>query len=187
MNKHFEIADKVVNGEKLTRFDEQTGTAVVVKWDIAESDIPKVEARKKYVEIKVAEDVVVPSIWKGFMSAANTGINNFANKLNSLFSSEPSNYQANKDYEDSFRATVVHTGIRAIMSENEILNLYSANTTNCILMAGGTQLCTDDREITISVYNVFPKDMLLKKGQTIAFGVFQKVEGIEAQNIDLSK
>lgn len=185
MNRYFEVMDKEVNGEKLTRYNAETGEAVIVKWDVT---APVIEDNSKFVEIKTAEDVVIPSIWKGFMGVANTGINNFANKLNNLFGSTTEPEDTYKDYNASFRAVTVHTGLRAVMQEDEILSIYNANVTNGVLMAGGTQLYTDsDKEVQIVVYNVFPKDVLIRKGQTIALGVFQKVLSENNSSVDLNK
>lgn len=175
MNRYFEVADKVINGEKQTRFDPQQEKPVIVKWDVSLDDIPNFSDGKKYVKIKAAEDLVVPSIWKAFVGVANTGINAFTNKLNSLLGSG-TNTEYNADYNEPFRPVPIHTGVKVNMPDDEMLFIHSLpDCKSGVTISGGTQLVTDNDEIIVYVYNTFPSDIRIAKGQEIALGIFQKV------------
>ena len=56
MHREFTVADKVVNGETLTRFNTELGAPEVMKWEVEECDIPKL-GNGKSVIIKAAEMV----------------------------------------------------------------------------------------------------------------------------------
>ena len=123
-----------------------------------------------------AEEVVIPSIWKLLF-----------NKL--VFSLLISDKASDSDKEvvnKLFSPTLVHTGIKANMYEDEVLELYnrSSNPKKLgLILANSVGVvdadyynCEDnDGEILFSYYNIKPWDVTLKVGDKVGQGVFKKV------------
>ena len=183
MDRVFNIADKVVNGQKLTNYNSVTGQAEIVKWDVAPEDVPNL-ADSSYVIFKAAEDVVIPSLWKGFGSQVTNSFNQFTDKINSFLSNIGSNspYQPpvqQMDADGPFKPVEIHTGVNVTIPNNEALFIHSyAGGLNGITLAAGVQLVigSTTEEIKIFVYNFFPHDVVIKKGQPIAIGIFQEIK-----------
>lgn len=173
MNK-FEVAEKIINGEKQTRFDEVSGQAVVVTWDVPNEYIPNYTGNERTVVFRSLMDMSIGSIWKGFMGAANSGLNNISNKLNALFNGVQDTV-AHSDYNDSFRATKIHTGLKVNLADDEVLVVYGADRDDGVVISGGPKLIADNNEICISVINTLPSTAHIKQGDIIGIGVFQKV------------
>ena len=85
----------------------------------------------------------------------------------------------------NYKPTLVHTGIKAYMLDDEVLELYnrSSNPSKLgIVLANGVGVvdsdyysCEDnDGEIMFAFYNFFPCDVVIKKGERIGQGVFKK-------------
>lgn len=180
MLREFTVADKVVNGETLTRFNTEIGAPEVMKWEVADADIPRL-GNHKVVIIKSAESVTVPSIWKGFLGIVNNGFNDVTNRLNRLLGNN--NCTEKVDYSAPFKSVGIHTGVKVEIPEDEILMLYTiTNDNDGIQLSGGCQLVDHKGEIIVQVYNVNPTDKFVEKGQPIAIGVFQKV--IRGDSVD---
>ena len=173
MHREFAVADKVVNGETLTRFNTELGAPEVMKWEVEECDIPKL-GNGKSVIIKAAEMVTVPSIWKGFLGIVNSGFNDVTNKLNRLLGNN--NCAERVDYSAPFKSVGIHTGVKVDIPDDEVLVLYTLTNDNTgIQLSGGCQMVDHKGEIIVQVYNVYPTDKVVEKGQPIAVGVFQKI------------
>lgn len=182
MDHQFMIADRKVNGQFQTTFDNNSGQAVVVGWDIPPENIPRFQPGKCAVTIKAAEATLVPSIWKAFGGAANVGLNSLTNKLNSVFGGmNPTANEPAPDYQQPFRPIEVHTGIKVIIPRDEILVLSSPQSCfkNGLVLVGNTIIDPDrgNDEITVWVYNILSTDITLQRGDDIAVGYFTKVIG----------
>lgn len=189
MNRYFEVSDRVI--EKVTQMDfnkppvKETYTE---KWDIPEEYIPKFENGLNFVTFRSAESVRISSMWKGFIGAANTGLSMVTSKLNNLFNSSPEETKQ-ADYNESFKPVLVHTGVSATIPEDEILTIYNlTNGENGLILANGVQVIKsiDKCEIALSMYNMFPSEVKIDKGQVIAIGVFTKIQ-TESASINLTK
>lgn len=125
-----------------------------------------------------AEKVVIPSIWKGVL-----------------------NFIKDKDFtkDDLFKPTLVHTGIKARMEEDESLDLLnrSSNPKKLGLILANSIGLVDsdyvdnpdnDGEIMFSFFNVKPWDVEINVGDRIGQGYFKKVlrptEGLRIKDVD---
>lgn len=149
------------------------------RFDISESDIPSFKNGEKFVELKAAEDILVRSIWKGFIGLANNGINNLANSINKLFNGGYKD-QTQLDTNEPFMPTLIHTGVKCTMPKNEIMHINIFQD-NGLLIAGGTRIYTGGSEIVIPLYNIYPTDISVNKGQTVAVATFHPI-GLEDAN-----
>lgn len=188
MNRYFEAAEKLSKGDIITRYNNVTGQAEVVKWEVAPENIPVFNPGSSMVFIKAVETVTIPSIWKGFMGVANNGLNAISNKINSMFGSMSAQVENTVvDNQSPFKPTEVHTGVKVFMPRNEILRISS--TPNCykngLVLVGGelVSFSTNPVEITLHFYNMLTTEITLQRGDTIAVAVFEKVEST-AINVD---
>lgn len=118
-----------------------------------------------------AEEVTIPSIWKAltkrliFGVTGSVGIDSYGD-------------------DKKFTPTLVHTGIKASMEEDEVLYLYnrSSNPKRGLVLANSVGVVdadyynnqSNDGEIMFAFYNFMPFDVTLKVGDRIGQGVFQK-------------
>lgn len=162
--RSFEFARKMENGKVVT---DSVGD---VK---AYPDAQLPEYQTKYsagADFFCAEEVVVPSIWSGVLNIIGEVIrgNGF------------------KNIEDTFKPTLVHTGIKASMEEDEVLELYnrSSNPKKLGLILANSVGVVDadyynnpdnDGEIMFAFFNIKPWDVILRAGDRVGQGVFKKV------------
>ena len=111
-----------------------------------------------------AEDVSVPSIWKSVAVAlSNKG----------------------KEKQLKIQPTLVHTGIKAKMEPDEVLEIYnrSSNPKKLGLILANSVGIIDadyygnpdnDGEIMFAFYNFMPWDVTVKQGDRIGQGIFKK-------------
>jgi dUTP pyrophosphatase len=115
-----------------------------------------------------AEDVVVKSVWHQFLGIVGEYLTGKGSK--SLSDIEP---------------TLIHTGIKARMEEDEVLELYnrSSNPRKLgLVLANGVAVidgdyvdnADNDGEIMFNFYNFKPWDVTIEKGTRIGQGVFKK-------------
>lgn len=113
-----------------------------------------------------AEEVTIPSLWR-CINSASTG--------------KAENTLCDK----CFKPTLVHTGIKANMQDDEVLELYNRSSnpkkTGLIVANGVGVIDADyygnkdnDGEILFSFYNFKPYDVTIKVGDRIGQGVFKK-------------
>ena len=130
-----------------------------------------------------AEEVIVPSVWSNLWRVLKSDL-----KLRS-FSLESDDANGIKDaktfFAPIFAPTVVHTGIKAWMEDDEVLELYNrssnpgkfglvlANSVG-VVDADFFENCTDDGEIRFAFYNFMPFPVKIKVGDRIGQGVFKK-------------
>ena len=161
-----------------------------------------VEGSKAYDEAKIPEyqtknsagadffsvgEVEVPSIWVGLPSAFKVKVSGFMGTLtNCLFDAEVSK----GDKEMSilrrlFLPTIIHTGIKAFMEPDEVLEMYirSSSPKKLGLVLANSVGVVDsdyynnndnDGEIMLAVYNLFPWSVHIPTGTRVGQGVFKK-------------
>ena len=108
-------------------------------------------------DFEAAEDVVIPSIWKQIAAGVP---------------------------KEKVKPTMVGTGIKAQMDEDEVLMMYnrSGNPKLGLVLANGVGVVDsdyfenpgNDGHIFFAFFNFSPEDLLVFKGQKIGQGVFQK-------------
>lgn len=88
-------------------------------------------------------------------------------------------------YKPGIKPTLVKTGVKALMQDDEVLLLYNRSSNpkkkNLILANGVGVIDKDyygnpdnDGEIMFAFYNIGNEDITIKKGEAIGQGVFQK-------------
>ena len=108
-------------------------------------------------DFEASEDVLIPSIWKQIAAGVT---------------------------KDKVKPTMVGTGIKAQMDEDEVLMMYnrSGNPKLGLVLANGVGVVDsdyfenpgNDGHIFFAFFNFSPEDVLVKKHQRIGQGVFQK-------------
>lgn len=197
--RRFEIARKLEDGEPLMRQNVLTGMAEPVLWDIDEGDMPEYATSiSAGADFKAAEDVIVPSMWgqvfkSGFADTTRT----LTNSIKELFGDKGASLIGSVDENEAKRSmqpTIIHTGIKACMEDDEVLYLYNrssgprklglvlANSVG-VVDADYYNNTDNDGEIMFMYYNFFPFDIRIKKGDKIGQGVFQKFLRAEGAKI----
>ncbi len=88
-------------------------------------------------------------------------------------------------YKSGIKPTLVKTGVKALMQDDEVLLLYNRSSNpkkkNLILANGVGVIDKDyygnpdnDGEIMFAFYNIGDEDITIKKGEAIGQGIFQK-------------
>jgi dUTP pyrophosphatase len=128
-------------------------------------------------EFYAAQDVVIPSIWRDFAKNVYLSVFNKSGKMNIYKKQE-------KIFDIS--PTLVHTGIKANMGEDEVLEIYtrSSNPKKLGLVLANSVGVIDadyygnpenDGEIMFAFYNFKVTDVVIKAGTRIGQGMFKKV------------
>lgn len=191
--RKFEVAKKYVNGVLQTKINEFTGIEETVYWDVLKTDMPEYATKHAAgADFKSAEDVVVKSIWKQIMKSGYMGTTRqLKSAFKDVFGEQLSDSVGLGDIpnEDSERKlmepTIIHTGIKACMEEDEVLYLYNRSSgpkkLGLVLSNSVGVIDSDyynnsstDGEIMFAYYNFLPFDVKIKKGDRIGQGVFQK-------------
>lgn len=127
------------------------------------------EGNKAYVEAKLPEYSTKNSAGADFFCAEEVTI--------------PSIYKQQE--EGNVKPTLVHTGIKACMEEDEVLYLYNRSSNPAklgLVLANGVGVIdsdyysnpSNDGEIMFAFYNVNATDITLKVGDKLGQGVFSK-------------
>lgn len=152
-----------------------------------DAELPEYQTRHSAgADFFCAEDVEIPSIWHG---------------LSSLFRAENTTgtLYPQSDCKDTklFQPTLIHTGIKASMYEDEALFLYNRSSVpkkKGLVLANSVGVIDcdyfnnpdNDGEIMFAFYNFFPWPVKIKAGDRIGQGVFEKVlrpeEGLRIKN-----
>ena len=132
-------------------------------------------------DICSAVDITIPSIWKQvfqFIGKNNIGNNKQAEKL---ISDKLANGETIVDImkEYNLKPTLIPTGIKAYMHDDEVLKLYSRSSTPMkkgLVVSNSVAIIDKDfeQEMFVQVLNFLPFDVEIKKGEAIAQGLFQK-------------
>ena len=137
-----------------------------------------------------AEKVTVPSIWTMVFSSVSNRLSNVANAL--------IGHSTDGDT-GVIKPTIVHTGVKADMEEDEVLELYnrSSNPGKLGLILANSVGVVDkdyfgcvanDGEIMFSFYNFMPWSVTIEVGDRIGQGVFKKylrpIEGLRVDEVE---
>lgn len=123
-----------------------------------------------------AEDTVIPSIWGKFLKRLIPG-------TNMLERTEDENTQ--ESVKGMFAPTLIHTGIKVKLGEDEVLELYARSSiaknfglvmSNSvgIVDADYFECKKNDGEIAFSYYNLLPFDVVIPAGTRVGQGIFKK-------------
>ena len=122
-----------------------------------------------------AEEVTIPSLWKLVAKQLICGITGRRTGIVEVDACDDGK---------KFAPTLVHTGIKAGMEDDEVLYLYnrSSNPKRGLVLANSVGVIdadyygnkSNDGEIMFAFYNIFPWSTTLKVGDKIGQGVFTK-------------
>ena len=87
-------------------------------------------------------------------------------------------------YKSGIKPTLVKTGVKALMQDDEVLLLYNRSSNpkkKNLILANGVGVIDNyygnpdnDGEIMFAFYNIGDEDITIKKGEAIGQGIFQK-------------
>lgn len=147
--------------------DKIRGFEIAKGWEECSPNLPKRQTKNSAgYDFECVQEIVIPSFWK-------TLAVNIMDYLRLDFSLK------------HVKPTLVHTGIKAYMQDDEVLILAnrSSNPIKRALVLGNGIGCIDsdyysnpsnDGEIMFQFYNFSPIDITIKKGERIGQGIFQK-------------
>ena len=140
-------------------------------------------------DLCAAEDIIIPSIWRGLGDVFEIFGDTLVNKVRGYVDSLREHNNENKEYEEFykrlFNPTHIHTGLKAYMQDDEVLEIYVRSSTPKrfgLILANSVGIIDadyynnpdNDGEIQLIVYNILPFDVKIKKGERIAQGIFKK-------------
>lgn len=176
--RSFELARKVVNKEVVKEPDENGVMREVLAYPNAQ--LPEYQTLNSAgADFFCAEEVVIPSIW----SAVAYTLVATAKGFISNWISQASEYDEGS-VSKVFSPTMVHTGIKSNMGQNEVLKLFnrSSNPKNLgLVIANGVGIvdadyyncCKNDGEILFAFYNFKPWSVTINVGDRVGQGVFE--------------
>lgn len=147
-------------------------------------NLPKRATKKSAgYDFEAVEDITIPSLPKTLIKEIGKAI----------FANEGSAIEYLKEKIKQFKPTLVPTGIKAYMQDDEVLMLYnrSSNPLKKGLIMGNSVGVIDadyynnpDNEghIYFQFFNILPFDIKIKKGDRIGQGVFQKFLKVDNDN-----
>lgn len=190
MERFFEVATKIVDGKKLTKLNEETGQEEVVKWDVTDECLPAYKTEHSVgADFCAVEDTVIPSIWSSMASGFVRNGESVAGWLGELIKNGGKSdtsvaEEIKKNNQNAFKPTLVHTGIKVKMPENEVLEIYnrSSGPMKGLVLANSVGIIDpdyynntkNDGEIMFAFYNFMPFDITIKKGEAIGQGIFKE-------------
>ena len=169
--REFKFARKMVNGVAI----REDGVEVKA---FPDAKYPEYATKQSAgADFFCAEDVTIPSIWRSIPDLLV-----FFRPLNKLNYADT---KENADQKKGFEPTLVHTGIKASMLEDEVLYLYnrSSNPKKLgLILANGVGVVDadyfenpdNDGEIMFAFLNILPWSVKLKAGDKLGQGVFAK-------------
>ena len=178
--RSFEFARKRVNGEVVNVVGEVKA--------FKDAQLPEYQTKNSAgADFFCAEEVTIPSIWGSLFKIFKSGdANHFMDLIHFPVGSNSVNdiEEVNK-VSKLFSPTLVHTGIKANMEEDEVLELYnrSSNPKKLGLILANSVGVVDadyynnqdnDGEIMFAFYNFKPWNVTLKVGDRVGQGVFKK-------------
>lgn len=173
MSRFFEVAYKVENGTKV-----KDANGDYVKWDVKEEHMPEYGTKNAAgADFCAVEDVTIPSLWKSFLKFEECKL-----------------ALKEQDIRKLFIPTIIHTGIKARMEDDEVLTIYNRSSGPKklgLIMANSAGIIDadyygcdgTDGEIMFAYYNIFPFDVEIHKGDKIGQGIFSKVLRADNSNI----
>lgn len=186
--RKFEVARKMKDGKYLTTWDEESKMPVVLRWDVDEDDMPEYATlHSAGADFRAVEDVVVKSLWIQLMKSGYLNSKNFikSSVKNFIGGHDDKELMSEDEVKKLMAPTLVHTGIKACMEDDEVLYIYNRSSGPKklgLVLANSVGVIdkdyynnTDnDGEIMFAFYNFLPFDVKIKKGDKIGQGVFQK-------------
>lgn len=192
---------KIRGFEVATRYIETEEANGSKKVQMLPWGVPKMPERKTSksagYDFVAAETVLVPSIWQAVFK--RIFVNHSKDESEHGDSSDKHRVyikkipkipkidmsEVKKEIQDTFAPTLVHTGIKAYMQDDEVLKLYnrSSNPKKLgLIVANGVGIVDadyygnkdNDGEIMFAFYNLLPWVVKIKRGDTIGQGVFTK-------------
>lgn len=157
--RSFEFARKIEEGK------------VVAEKAFENARLPEYKTRHSAgADFFCAEAVVIPSVWTGVFKALGSFL------VGGL---------ADQHLVDFFKPTLVHTGVKAHMEEDEGLFLYNRSSNPGkigLILANGVGVVDadyadnpdNDGEIMFAFYNLKPWPVRIEEGQSVGQGVFKK-------------
>lgn len=132
-----------------------------------------------------AEEIIIPSYWK---------------MLSKLFDNvhmqHPYTLEESAEFikEHSLKATLVSTGVKVYLEEDEELELRSRSsigTKNLLMLANGVGTIDSDYVdnpdneglIMVAMFNLSPCDIIIKKGDKIAQGIIHKYLKVDEDDV----
>ena len=168
--RSFEFARKIEKTEEGITYSVDPSTMEVAK-AYPKAQLPKYMTKNAAgADFFCAQTVIVPSIWKSLVKAFSACMNCYSTD----------------DIKDILKPTLVHTGIKSKMYDDEVLEIYNRSSgpkkLGLILSNGVGIIDADyyenednDGEIGFAFYNVLPFDIELHAGERIGQGIFKKV------------
>lgn len=182
MRRFFEFARKWVDadGKRVLLQDENGNYAVQYE----NAKLPEYSTKSSAgADFFCAEEVTIPSLLESTLTMASIGEGNSVNNA----------YRGNLLGMNSklFKPTMVHTGIKAKMKDDEVLYLFNRSSNPGklgLMLANGVGVIDadyygntgNDGEIMFAFYNLGPLPITLHVGDKIGQGVFQKF--LKAEN-----
>lgn len=179
--RDFDFARKLIDGVLVKELDDN-GNEQYAK-AFPDAQLPEYQTRTAAcADFFCAEEVAVPSVWKQLY------------KLISL--KFPWNKEDVEDFE--FKPTLIHTGIKAHMNEDEVLEIVnrSSGPKRGLILANSigeidhdyADNTSNDGEIMFAYYNIKPWDITIKVGDRIGQGSFKKVlrpeKGLRVKDVE---
>ena len=192
--RSFEFARKVVNNEIVMEEDERGcfGEALA----FPDAQLPEYQTKHAAgADFFCAKEVTIKPLWESVFSVFGSRL---SNAVKCLAGKEVSDKEKDS-IQSAFAPTKVHTGIKANMEEDEVLELYnrSSNPKKMgLVLANGVGVVDadyynnpdNDGEIMFAFYNVLPWAVTLKVGDRIGQGVFKKylrpTEGLRVKDVE---
>ena len=169
--RSFEFARKMENKKPV--LDENNNEVLAYP----QCQLPEYQTpRSAGADFFCAQDIVVPSIWRVVLRI-------MAEKVGSAFTLKEITEDEKKEF--SPKPTLIHTGIKSAMEDDEVLELYnrSSNPAKLGLILANSVGVIDadyynnpdnDGDIMFAYYNIMPYDIEIKTGDRIGQGVFKK-------------
>lgn len=129
--RKFEVARKMKDGRYLTTYDEKRDMPVVLTWDVSEDEMPEYATRHSAgADFRCAEEVVIKSLWGQLIKSGYLNSKNFVkSSVKSLIGKDIDNGLMSEDEVKKLMApTLVHTGIKACMEDDEVLYIYNRSS-----------------------------------------------------------
>lgn len=178
--RFFAFARKVVDGEVVV----ENGKEVQAFQD---ARLPEYSTSKAAcADFFCAEEVTIPSLWHGVFTVISEWSAHVLRGIGKAVLGKSFDDDVRKNLDKTFSPTLVHTGIKACMEDDEVLEIYnrSSNPKKLGLVLGNSVgiidkdyfECKDnDGEIMFAFYNFKPWNVTLKVGDKVGQGMFKKV------------
>lgn len=132
-----------------------------------------------------AEEIKIPSFWKAILkNVFRIKSNDLTAEIYDVESNLVREIERINEAKKLFKPTLVHTGIKAVMDEDDVLYICnrSSGPKNGLILANSIGVIdadyannpNNDGEIMFAFYNILPWDITIKVGDRIGQGVFHK-------------